>query len=194
ELEARLIDDLLDLTRISKGKVQLNFEVVDAHSLLRNALEIYQSEIERKHLALRLDLGAQNVHLRADPARLQQIFWNLINNAVKFTPREGQIFISTSNDPSGQLRVQIADSGLGIEPESLPKIFDAFEQGGRTELGGLGLGLAISKALVGAHGGTITAESAGRNRGSTFTLRFPTCEKAEAKVAPTLSPRTPKRE
>src|SRR4029079_11944294 len=88
ELEARLIDDLLDLTRISKGKVQLNFEVVDAHRLLQNALEIYQTEIERKHLTLRLDLAAQKVHLRADPARLQQIFWNIIKNAVKFTPEK----------------------------------------------------------------------------------------------------------
>ncbi len=194
ELEARLIDDLLDLTRIDKGKVQLNFEVVDAHTLLQSALEICHAEIDRKDLACSLDLGAQNIHLRADPARLQQIFWNLINNAVKFTPREGQISISTSNDPNGQLRVQIADTGLGIDRESLPKIFDAFEQGGRTQLGGLGLGLAISKALVEAHGGTIAAESAGRNRGSTFTLGFPTCEKAEAKIAPTLSPKTPKRE
>ena len=126
ELEARLIDDLLDLTRVSKGKVQLNFEVVDAHSLLQNALEIYQSEIVRKHLALRLDLAAQKVHLRADPARLQQIFWNLINNAVKFTPANGQIHISTTNDSDGQLHVEIADTGLGIEADSLPKIFDAF--------------------------------------------------------------------
>ncbi|PYK26916.1 MAG: hybrid sensor histidine kinase/response regulator, partial [Verrucomicrobia bacterium] len=85
ELEARLIDDLLDLTRIDRGKVQLNFEVVDAHTLLQNALEICQPEIDRKHLAHSLNLGAQNVHMRADPARLQQIFWNLINNAVKFT-------------------------------------------------------------------------------------------------------------
>ncbi len=126
ELEARLIDDLLDLTRISRGKVQLNFEVVDAHALLRNALEICQVEIEQKHLALRLDLGAQKVHLRADPARLQQIFWNLIKNAVKFTPSEGQICISTSNNSSVQLRIEVTDTGLGIEPESLPKIFDAF--------------------------------------------------------------------
>src|SRR3954471_17531269 len=166
ELEARLIDDLLDLTRISKGKVQLNFEVVDAHSLLRNALEIYQTEIERKHLALRLDLAAQKVHLRADPARLQQIFWNLINNAVKFTPDHGQISISTSNDSDDQFHVEIADTGLGIEPETLPKIFDAFEQGTRTQLGGLGLGLAISKTLVEAHKGTISAESSGRNEGT----------------------------
>ena len=148
-----MIDDLLDLTRISKGKVQLNFEVVDAHSLLQNALEIYQSEIERKHLALRLDLAAEKVHLRADPARLQQIFWNLINNAVKFTPENGQIHISTRNDLDDQLQVEIADTGLGIEPESLPKIFDAFEQGTRTRLGGLGLGLAISKTLVEAQRG-----------------------------------------
>src|SRR5207247_652992 len=89
ELEARLIDDLLDLTRIDRGKVQLNFEVVDAHTLLQNALEICQAEIDRKHLRRSLNLGARKVHLRADPARLQQIFWNLINNAVKFTPSDG---------------------------------------------------------------------------------------------------------
>ncbi len=194
ELEARLIDDLLDLTRISKGKVQLNFEVVDAHSLLRNALEIYQSEIERKHLALRLDLAAQDVHLRADPARLQQIFWNLINNAVKFTPEEGQISISTSNDSDEQFHVEIADNGLGIEPESLPKIFDAFEQGTRTQLGGLGLGLAISKTLVEAHKGTIAAESAGRNKGTTFRLAFPTCEKPDDQSVPTVPRQAPQRQ
>src|SRR5438046_4198497 len=96
ELEARLIDDLLDLTRISKGKVQLNFEVVDAHTLLQNALEICQAEIDRKHLALRLDLAAHKVYLQADPARLQQIFWNLIKNAVKFTPEGGQVCVSTT--------------------------------------------------------------------------------------------------
>jgi signal transduction histidine kinase/CheY-like chemotaxis protein len=194
ELEARLIDDLLDLTRIDRGKVQLNFEVVDAHSLLQNALEICQPEIDRKHLTCSVNLSARKVHLRADPARLQQIFWNLINNAVKFTPSEGQIFISTSNESQGHLHVGVADSGLGIEPESLPKIFDAFEQGGRTQLGGLGLGLAISKALVEAHNGTITAQSAGRNKGSRFTLVFPTCETAAAQIAPAVSPRKPERQ
>jgi len=186
ELEARLIDDLLDLTRISKGKVQLNFEVVDAHSLLHNALEIYQSEIVRKQLTLRLDLAAQKVHLRADPARLQQIFWNLINNAVKFTPKDGQIHISTGNDSDEQLHVEIADTGLGIEPETLPKIFDAFEQGTRTQFGGLGLGLAISKTLVEAHKGSISVESAGRNKGTKFRLAFPTCQKPDRDAVPTV--------
>src|ERR1051326_6712318 len=135
ELEARLIDDLLDLTRIDRGKVQLNFEIVDAHTLLQSALEICQAEINRKHLRTSLNPSANTVHMRADPARLQQIFWNLINNAVKFTPHDGQIAITTSNNSDGQLRVEIADSGMGIEPEALPKIFDAFETGGRTQSG-----------------------------------------------------------
>jgi HAMP domain-containing protein/signal transduction histidine kinase/CheY-like chemotaxis protein len=194
ELEARLIDDLLDLTRIDRGKVQLNFEIVDAHTLLQSALEICQAEIDRKHLKPSFNLGARKVHLRADPARLQQIFWNLINNAVKFTPANGQTTITTSNDSGGQLRVEIADTGMGIEQEMLPKIFDAFEQGGRTQSGGLGLGLAISKTLVEAHKGTIAAKSAGRDKGSTFTLVFPTCEKAEARIAPAMAPRSAERQ
>jgi HAMP domain-containing protein/signal transduction histidine kinase/CheY-like chemotaxis protein len=194
ELEARLIDDLLDLTRIDRGKVQLNFEIVDAHTLLQSALEICQPEIDRKHLKPSLNLGARKVHMRADPARLQQIFWNLINNAVKFTPTNGQITIITSNDSGGQLRVEIADTGMGIEQELLPKIFDAFEQGGRTQSGGLGLGLAISKTLVEAHKGTIAAKSAGRNEGSTFRLVFPTCEKAETPIAPAMAPRSAERQ
>jgi HAMP domain-containing protein/signal transduction histidine kinase/CheY-like chemotaxis protein len=197
ELEARLIDDLLDLTRIDRGKVQLNFEIVDADRLLQNALEICQPEIDRKHLTRSVNLRAKRVHMRADPARLQQIFWNLINNAVKFTPPNGQITIATTNDSGGKLCVEIADTGMGIEPEALPKIFDAFEQGGRTQFGGLGLGLAISKTLVEAHKGIITAESLGRNKGSKFTLVFPTSEKTETQIAPASSPtfaeRQPKR-
>jgi len=125
---------------------------------------------------------------------LQQIFWNLINNALKFTPDGGQIRISTKNLPGDQFSLEIVDTGLGIEPESLPKVFDAFEQGGRTQFGGLGLGLAISKALVEAHQGTIIAESPGRNKGAKFTLRFPTSEMADAQVAPaTVSTRTAQR-
>jgi CheY-like chemotaxis protein/anti-sigma regulatory factor (Ser/Thr protein kinase) len=161
---------------------------------LRNALEIYESEIERKQLALRLDLAAQKVHLRADPARLQQIFWNLINNAVKFTPNGGQISIATTNDSDEQLHVHIADTGLGIESETLPKIFDAFEQGTRTRLGGLGLGLAISKTLVEAHKGVITAQSSGRNQGTKFSLTFPTCAKPDAQSVPAVAPQAGQRQ
>jgi CheY-like chemotaxis protein/anti-sigma regulatory factor (Ser/Thr protein kinase) len=150
--------------------------------------------MDRKHLARSLKLGARKFHLRADPARLQQIFWNLINNAVKFTPEQGQISISTSNDSNGQLRAEITDTGLGIEAESLPKIFDAFEQGSRTKLGGLGLGLAISKRLVQAHKGRITARSGGRNKGATFILTFPTRERTEPRFATAVSPKMPDRQ
>src|SRR5437660_240547 len=177
ELEARLIDDLLDLTRISKGKVQLGFEIVDAHTLLRNALEICQSEIEQKKLELRTEFAACDVSLQADPARLQQIFWNLIKNAVKFTPNGGQLCVRTGNHGEGQFRVEVEDSGCGIDPELLPRVFHAFEQGCRTQLGGLGLGLTISKALVEAHDGSISAESQGRGRGAKFTTIFPTCQR-----------------
>ncbi|HKP92594.1 MAG TPA: response regulator, partial [Chthoniobacterales bacterium] len=172
ELEARLIDDLLDLTRISKGKVQLSLEEVDAHTLLQNALEICQADIEKKRLALRTDFAADTVSLKADPARLQQIFWNLIKNAVKFTPEGGHLEVRTHN-LDGELQVEVRDSGIGIDAETLPKIFNAFEQGGRGQLGGLGLGLAISKALVETHSGKLTAASDGRDKGSTFTATFP---------------------
>jgi signal transduction histidine kinase/response regulator RpfG family c-di-GMP phosphodiesterase len=175
ELEARLIDDLLDLTRISKGKVQLSLEVVDAHSLLRNALEICQADIDHKNLSLQTDFSAEKVWLEADPARLQQIFWNLIKNAVKFTPEGGRLGISTGND-NGQFRVEVSDNGMGIDAETLPKIFNAFEQGERTRLGGLGLGLAISKALVETHHGKLTAASPGRDQGATFAASFPVLE------------------
>jgi len=192
ELEARLIDDLLDLTRISKGKVQLSFEIVNAHTLLRNALEICQSEIEQKKLELRTELAAKKVHLQADPARLQQIFWNLIKNAVKFTPDGGKLSIRTTNN-DGQFQVEVEDSGCGIDREVLPRIFHAFEQAGRSRLGGLGLGLAISKALVEAHHGSINAESQGRDRGAKFSALFPVCEKNASPQTADAPPSTEKR-
>jgi signal transduction histidine kinase/DNA-binding response OmpR family regulator len=194
ELEARLIDDLLDLTRISKGKVQLNLELVDAHSLLRNALEICQQEIDHKGLALTLDLTAKQVRLKADPARLQQIFWNLIKNAVKFTPNGGQLRVHTSNSADGHLKVEVSDTGVGIDANSLPKIFDAFEQIGRMRFGGLGLGLAITKALVENHKGSIRATSDGLNKGSTFTALFPVSVEVSVEAIPAVSTRTGERQ
>jgi signal transduction histidine kinase/response regulator RpfG family c-di-GMP phosphodiesterase len=189
ELEARLIDDLLDLTRISKGKVQLNLEEVDAHSLLQNALEICQADIDKKRLLLRTDFMAQKVCLEADPARLQQIFWNLIKNAVKFTPEGGRLAIRTQN-LDGELCVEVSDTGMGIDAETLPKIFNAFEQGDRSQLGGLGLGLAISKALVETHKGKLTAASPGRDQGATFTALFPMREHSKGDSA-LATPATP---
>ena len=188
QLEARLIDDLLDLTRISKGKVQLNLEEADAHLLLRSALEICEADIEKKKLALRTEFAAENASLEADPARLQQIFWNLIKNAVKFTPEGGRLEIRTQNR-DGALCVEVSDTGMGIDPETLPKIFNAFEQGERTQLGGLGLGLAISKALVETHHGKLIAQSDGPDKGATFTAIFPLVElsaDAKGQLAPAV--------
>ncbi|HEX8202272.1 MAG TPA: ATP-binding protein, partial [Isosphaeraceae bacterium] len=177
EMEARLIDDLLDLTRISRGKIELRREVLDAHAALRNALEICQEEIEEKQLEVAQGLWAKRHQVWADPARLQQVFWNLIKNAIKFTPPDGRISLRTSNDDRGRFRFQIRDSGIGIEPEVLPRIFNAFEQGERTvtrQFGGLGLGLTLSKTLVDLHQGRLTAASEGRGHGATFTLELET--------------------
>ncbi len=177
ELEARLIDDLLDLTRVSKGKVQLNLETSDAHALLKSALEICHSEVVDKRIEVSIDLQAISFHLLADPARMQQIFWNLIKNAVKFTASGGRLNIATSNNPSGNFGLEVRDSGIGISPDLLPRIFNAFEQvGGGERFGGLGLGLAITKALVEMHGGEVTASSEGLGHGAKFSLTFPTVD------------------
>lgn len=175
ELEARIIDDLLDLTRITRGKVELHLETVDAHKAVHAALEMCQPEIESKGLEVSLALRARNRHLWADPARIQQIIVNLISNAVKFTPEHGRIGVVTSNDDDGKLVIEISDTGIGIEPEILPKLFKAFEQGEQSvtrKFGGLGLGLAICHALVAMHRGALAAASAGKGKGATFTLRF----------------------
>lgn len=177
EMEARLIDDLLDITRISRGKVELRQEVVDAHAMLKAAVEISQAEIAVKRLEVSLGLWAGQHHVWVDPARWQQVCWNLVKNAVKFTPEGGRIILRSSNDKGGQLRMQVTDTGVGIDPQTLPKLFHAFEQGQREttrRFGGLGLGLAISKALVDLHGGTLTAASAGKDKGATFTLELAT--------------------
>ena len=177
ELEAKLIDDLLDVTRIGSGKLELHREVLNIHTSLRAALEICQSEIEAKKLEVSLALRAEDHHLWADPARMQQIFWNLIKNATKFTPAEGRLSFRSADVGAGRMAIEVADTGIGIEPEALPRIFDAFEQGDRSvtrQHGGLGLGLAIAKILVELHGGTLTVTSGGRSAGSVFRVELET--------------------
>ncbi|MBE7212064.1 MAG: response regulator, partial [Gluconacetobacter diazotrophicus] len=221
ELEARLIDDLLDVTRISSGKLQLSAQLVDVHRTLALALEICQREIEDKDLRLELELRARDHFALADPARLQQVFWNLLKNAVKFTATGRRITVRSSNfaappaatgptrsmaathvvfsrpagvadkpatlnnhaaahpgaaelaGPAGFLRIEVTDEGIGIEPQHLRRIFNAFDQGQSSitqRFGGLGLGLAISKAMVEAHGGTLSVSSEGAGKGATFTV------------------------
>ena len=173
QLQARLIDDLLDLTRIVRGKVELRFDRTDAHVLVRDALEIAKADIRSKNLRVTTDLRAKHYHVWGDSVRLQQVFWNLINNAVKFTPREGKIDISTSNRQQDRFQFEISDTGIGIDPGKIKSLFAPFEQGDASitrSFGGLGLGLAISKHIVDLHEGEISVESRGRSFGSTFKV------------------------
>jgi signal transduction histidine kinase/CheY-like chemotaxis protein len=185
ELEARLIDDLLDVTRISKGKLQLSLETASVHEILQRSYEICREEIASKDLKIEFRLRAEQAFVEGDPARLQQVFWNLIKNSVKFTPAKGRIVIETLNPTPDKLEIRTTDSGIGIESDQMERIFNAFEQGQSSitrRFGGLGLGLAISKAMVNAHGGTIKAESSGKNRGATFTVTLATV------AAPAVAP------
>ena len=177
ELEARLIDDLLDVTRISKGKLQLSLETVSVHEILQRSYEICREDIAAKGLGIEFRLRAERAYVEGDPARLQQVFWNLIKNSVKFTPEEGRIVIETFNPLPNAIEIRTTDTGIGIEADKMPTIFNAFEQGQSSitrRFGGLGLGLAISKAMVAAHGGMIKVESHGRDRGATFIVTLET--------------------
>ena len=185
-LQARLIDDLLDLTRITRGKLQLHLEPVDANAVVRDAIEIANSAILSKKLRVSTELDAEKHHIRGDSIRLQQIFWNLINNAVKFTPSGGQIAVRTYNDNAGHFRFEITDNGIGIERERLASIFTPFEQADPSvsrQFGGLGLGLAISKHLIDLHHGRIEAESRGRSFGTTFKITLDTLPEGAAETS-----------
>ncbi len=177
ELEARLIDDLLDVTRIGQGKLVLHSEIIDLHASIREALEICQPEIDVKKLEVAVALRAGSHQVWADPDRIGQVFWNLFKNAVKFTPIGGSIGIRSMEAGPGRIAVEVRDSGVGIGADALERIFEPFEQGNSAitrEHGGLGLGLAIAKRLVGLHLGTLIASSPGRDQGSVFRLELET--------------------
>jgi PAS domain S-box-containing protein len=172
ELEARLIDDMLDLTRITRGKLKLDLAPADLHESLRHAMGIVRSDVEDRRLQVSLSLEAKHSFVVADAPRLQQVFWNVLRNACKFTPAKGQVRVRSFNPDSKFIVIEISDNGIGIEPRYLAQIFDAFEQG-EERRDGLGLGLAISKAIVEMHAGTITARSEGRGQGATFLIELP---------------------
>jgi signal transduction histidine kinase len=177
ELEARLIDDLLDLTRITRGKLRLHLRKSDAHDLLEHAMEIVREDIASRQLNLSVQLDADDHHVLADSSRLQQVFWNVLKNASKFTPERGAVTVRTFNPKPETLKIEISDTGVGIESEHLEKVFDAFVQiGARGE--GLGLGLAISKAIVEMHRGSIRAFSEGPGQGAKFVIDLETVQDA----------------
>jgi signal transduction histidine kinase/ActR/RegA family two-component response regulator len=187
ELETQLIDDLLDFTRIAKDKLQLRFAPVDTHVAISNVVEMCRAEAESRNLQVHLNLRANTHYVAADAAKFQQIIWNLLKNAIKFTPEDGEIAISSSNPSPEVLTISVRDTGIGMESDVMQRIFDPFEQGNRSferRFGGLGLGLAISKSLAQAHGGILTAQSEGRDRGSTFLLSMQTTSPVEGLGSP----------
>ncbi len=181
ELEARIIDDLLDLTRIARGLLSFSPENTDVHALIEFLVGLSQSEFQSKELKVTLNLNASRHHVHTDAARLQQVLWNIFRNAVKFTDQGGAVTISTANDAEHNIDITVTDTGIGMTPETLSKLFVPFEQADparNRRYGGLGLGMAISSALVDLLEGEITAESPGLGKGSTFTVRFLTTDPA----------------
>src|SRR5438874_8346232 len=190
QLEARLIDDLLDLTRISRGKLELRLARVAAHTAINDALHMANEQINEKELKVVTLFQAEQHFIRADAVRIQQVFWNLINNAAKFTGLGGRIEIKTRNDEDGHFVFEITDTGIGIEPERRQKLFNAFEQGEPAvtrQFGGLGLGLAIAKNLLNLHHAAISVESRGRSHGATFTV---TLDALSNRVGEAVEPET----
>lgn len=176
DLECKLIDDMLDLNRIVHGKLELQFARIDLHEEIRHAVLTVADEAKAKQIRIATDFAAPRAEVVGDAGRLQQVLWNLLKNAVKFTPPQGSVAVRTGETPGGRICVTVCDSGMGIEADIIGRIFNAFEQGSRLvthRFGGLGLGLAISKALTETHGGTLTARSDGQGRGATFTLDLP---------------------
>jgi CheY-like chemotaxis protein len=197
DLEIHLIDDLLDVTRITGGKLQLRRDTIDMHLCLQQAIAICQVEIDTKGIQLSIKLDATRHWVDADASRLQQVFWNLIKNAVKFTPAGGQITIETCSDVASKMSVEFRDTGSGIDSWLLERIFDPFfqaQQSLRQRVGGLGLGLAICKAITETHGGTLMASSAGLGKGATFRLELATVAEPHAEaLGPTTDATAPAR-
>ncbi len=174
-LQAQLISDLLDISRIVSGKLQLEIQPVDLHTIAVDAVETMRPEAEGKGVRLVHDVNDDAGTVAGDPARLQQVIWNLLSNAVKFTPAGGQVALSVRRN-GGRAEIVVADSGAGIRADVLPYIFDRFHQADRSitrRFGGLGLGLSIVKHLVELHGGQVVAESAGEGQGATFRVALP---------------------
>jgi signal transduction histidine kinase/ActR/RegA family two-component response regulator len=175
KVQAQLIEDILDVSRVITGKLHLHTEQVDIASVINAAIDSVQLAIDSKDLHLEVTLDPSARHTVGDPGRLQQVVWNLLSNAIKFTPSSGRIEVKVKR-ADGQLRLRVSDTGCGIDLEFLPFIFDRFRQADGTTTrnhGGLGLGLAIVRHLVELHGGSIKAESAGVGKGSTFIIMLP---------------------
>lgn len=191
--EARLIDDLLDLTRIERGKFVLDPRRVDIHELLRSAVEMLQPEAQGKGVGISMDFLARRHHVNADRARIRQVIWNLLGNGLKFTPPGGCISVITEDATECFIQISVRDTGIGISPEALPTVFKAFEQGDtdHRRFGGLGLGLSIARALVKMHRGEIEVTSPGLGHGTTVAVTLPALdEEQRIEAAPLIRKET----
>jgi signal transduction histidine kinase len=187
DLETRLIDDLLDLSRVTSGKLRLNVQPTGIHRLIQYVLDTVGPELHEKQLTVERQLTAAKDLVEADPARLQQTLWNLLKNSAKFTPSGGRVVVRTRNE-ADRLVIEVGDNGKGITADVLPRVFDPFEQGATDvtqRYGGMGLGLAIAKAIMDLHGGTISARSDGEGKGAVFAVALPLSAAAPLVVAPT---------
>ncbi|PYR92534.1 MAG: hybrid sensor histidine kinase/response regulator [Acidobacteria bacterium] len=174
-VQAQLIEDLLDISRIITGKLRLEFRTVPIRGVVEGAIESVRHQADAKHLALDIDAGRDGESLLCDPARMQQVIWNLLSNAIKFTPDGGRVRLSIARDGE-RLIITVSDTGAGIAPAFLPYVFDRFRQQDAAttrQHGGLGLGLSIVRHLVELHGGLIEARSDGAGQGATFVVRVP---------------------
>ncbi|HEY8666696.1 MAG TPA: hybrid sensor histidine kinase/response regulator, partial [Tepidisphaeraceae bacterium] len=174
EHEARLVEDLLNFMKLARGKIELHQEAVDAHALVRTVLTQFQNDIDAKEVQLSTALRARQHYIWADPTRVRQVLTNLVDNAIKFSHRGGEISVQSSN-VNGRFHVEVIDGGIGIEPEVQARLFNPFEQGEQTisrRYGGLGLGLAISKGIIDLHGGKLSCRSAGRGTGASFIVEL----------------------
>jgi PAS domain S-box-containing protein len=186
---ARLIDDLLDVSRITRGKIRLRPEVIDVGPILNSAVDSVRPLIEQRKHELNVSFGSGSLRVKADPVRLEQVIVNLLTNAAKYTDAGGRISL-TAGQVADEIIIQVHDNGIGIAPERLPQMFDLFVQGDRAlarSEGGLGIGLTLVKSLVEMQQGTVTAKSEGPGKGSEFTVRFPavaTARTERSRVSP----------
>ena len=173
---ARLVDDLLDVSRIDAGKIELRPALVALHEVVGRAVDSARPLVESRGHNLTVSLPAEPIRLMADPARLEQVLANLLNNASKYTDPGGDVYLDAAH-AAGEATIRVRDTGIGIAPELLPRVFDLFTQAERSldrSQGGLGIGLTLVRRLVELHGGVVSASSEGIGRGSEFTIRLPT--------------------
>ena len=174
-LQVKIVEDILDVSRIITGKLKIEPQPVELVSIVEQAVDVVMPSVDAKEIQITVDRASPRVEVIGDPDRLQQVIWNLLSNAVKFTPRGGRIRVSVTRD-EGQASVAVADSGAGVDPTFLPFVFDRFKQadGSTTRrVGGLGLGLALVRHIIEQHGGTVSATSAGHGRGAEFAISIP---------------------